>query len=88
MNFVQSDQLLPHRLLVIDHKPEVTLIVAWLVPALRQGNELVAQVNEGHGVTFAAQREFEKLTIERQRFLDITNLQRYVIDANRAGSLA
>src|SRR5581483_2397849 len=71
--------------LVIDDQTEVAAVVGWLPAAFLQGNELVAQVDEGHRVALAAQFELEEAAIERQRLIDVAHLQRNVIETYGAG---
>src|SRR6516162_3950748 len=59
-------------------------IVGRLLTALLQGDELVAQVDEGHGVALTAQFEVEEAAIERQRLFDIPHFQRHMVEANEA----
>src|SRR5271170_2000587 len=47
-------------LLIIDDKTEMTTVVGRLLASLLKGNELIAEVDEGHSVTSAAQLEFER----------------------------
>src|SRR5215469_424824 len=61
-------------------------IVSGLPAALLKCNKLIAQVDEGHGVTLAAQLEFEEATVERQRLVNISYLQRNMIEAYGARS--
>src|SRR6516225_11191742 len=61
-------------------------IVSDLPAALLKSNKLIAQVDEGHGVTLAAQLEFEETTVERQRLVNISYLQRNMIEAYNARS--
>jgi len=74
-------ECLAGRLLVVDDETEVTTIVCGLLAAFLQGNELIAQVDERHRGTLAAQFEFEKAAVERQRLVDIADLQRDVVEA-------
>jgi hypothetical protein len=53
---------------------------AGLPAAFLKGNKLLAQIDEGHGITPAAQFEAKQAAIERQR-LDIPDLQRDVVEA-------
>src|SRR5215472_11218802 len=59
-------------------------IVSGLPATLLKCNKLIAQVDEGHGVTLAAQLEFEETTVERQRLVNISYLQRNMIEAYNA----
>src|SRR3546814_11987381 len=56
-----------------------------LRPLLRQGEELVAHVDEGHGFGSAAQRKVEDGAVERQRIGDVADCQRDMVDADSAG---
>jgi len=58
-------ECLAGRLLVVDDETEVATVVCGLRAALLKGNKLIAQVDEGHGVTLAAQFEPEETAIER-----------------------
>lgn len=49
-----------------------------------QRDELIAKIDEGHCLALAAQLKVEDTAIERQRFLDIADFQRYVIEADGA----
>src|SRR5207237_3438933 len=61
------------RLLVIDHETEMAAIVGSLLAPLLKGDELVAEIYEGHGVALAAQLELEEPAVEGQRLLDVAN---------------
>src|SRR5439155_20229282 len=74
-----------HRLLVVDHQAKVPAIVGRLLAALLQGQELVAEIDESHAVALAAKLEIENTAIERQRFLDIADLQGDVVETDGAG---
>src|SRR5262249_46790815 len=52
--------------------------------ALLQGQELVAKIDEGGVAALAAQLEFEQAAVEGQCLLDVSNLERDVIDTHRA----
>src|SRR5690348_13654003 len=58
--------------------------------ALREGHELVAEVDEGHRAGPAAQRELEDLSVEGERLVDVADLEGHVVDPERprARSLA
>src|SRR6266853_3667656 len=62
------------RLLVVDHQAEMATIVCSLFAAFLKSNELVAQIDKGHGVTLAAQLELEEAAVERQCLLDVSHL--------------
>ena len=70
----------PRRVLVVDDEPEVAVLVGRLRAPLRERDELVAHVDERHPVRAAAQRELEQLTVERERLVDVADLERDVID--------
>src|SRR5215467_3493684 len=79
-------ECLAGRFLVIHDETEMATIVSGLPAALLKCNKLIAQVDEGHGVTLAAQLEFEETTVERQRLVNISYLQRNMIEAYNARS--
>src|SRR5215831_8292682 len=60
-----GDQRLASRLLVVDHKPEVAAIVRGLHASLLEGEELIAQIDKGHGFALAAELEIEETPVER-----------------------
>src|SRR5207302_1604647 len=68
------------RFFIIDDKSEVPAIVCGLPATLLQGDELIAEVDEGHGVAPAAEFEREDAAVERQRFADISNFKRDVVE--------
>src|SRR5215469_11248 len=72
------------RLLVIDDESDMTAIVGGLSSPLLQGDELVPQIDERHGVALAAQFECEETPVKRQRLFDVTDLQRYVVESNES----
>src|SRR3712207_9409789 len=72
-----------HRLLVVDHEPEVPVRVRRLRPALAERQELVAHVDEGGPPGPAAQLEGEEPPVERERLVDVPDLQRHVVDADQ-----
>jgi hypothetical protein len=49
-----------------------------------QRDELVAKIDEGHRPALAAQLKVEDAVVKRQRFLDVANFHRYVVEANSA----
>jgi hypothetical protein len=59
-------------------------IVSGLPAAFLKSDKLIAQVDEGHGVTLAAQFEPKEPPIECQRFIDIPHLQCDVVEAYNA----
>jgi hypothetical protein len=56
--------------------------VRLLTLPFKQSNKLVAHINEGHFLAASSQRKLKHLAIERERFLDTTDFQGYVIDAD------
>jgi hypothetical protein len=46
-------QGLAHRLLVIDHQPEMAPVIRWLSAALLQREELIAKIDEGRVLALA-----------------------------------
>src|SRR5262249_24324074 len=74
----------PRCLLVIDHQSEMATIVRGLLAAFLKSNELVAQIDKGHRIALAAQLELEEAAVERQRLLDVSHFQRYVVEADDA----
>src|SRR5262245_9612474 len=78
----------PHSLLVIHDKPEMPPIIRRLPPAFLQSQELIAKIDEGGVFALAAQLELKEAAVERQRLIDVTHLERDVIEANRASLLS
>ena len=58
----------------------MAVLVGRLGAPSREREELVAHVDERHPVRAAAQRELEQLTVERERLVDVADLERDVID--------
>jgi RNA polymerase sigma factor (sigma-70 family) len=74
------------RLAVVDDEPDVARPVGGLRPARGERDELVAQVDERHRATVAAaEREFEDPAVERERLVQVADLDRDVVDADCAG---
>ena len=67
-------------LLVLDDEPEVACSVRLPRLTLHERDELVADVDEGGTMRPPAQRELEDLPVEVQRFLDVSDLERDVVD--------
>src|SRR5690349_3508279 len=76
------DQCFASRLLVIDHKAKMTSIVGGLGTALLKCEELVPQINERHGVVFAAKIKFKQATVKGQSCVDVTDLDSNVIETD------
>src|SRR5216684_5362767 len=72
------------RLLVVDNEAEMPAVISGLFASRLQRDELVAKIDEGHRLALAAQLKVENAAIECQRFLDIANFQRYVVEADGA----
>ena len=70
--------------LVVDDKTEMTAIVGWLFATLLERDELVAQIDEGHGVALAAQLEGKEAAVERERLFNVGNLERDVVETHQA----
>ena len=76
-----------HRGDVVDDEAEVALVVGGLPPALHERDELVAHVDERRARHAAAQLEREQAPVERQRGVDIGDLERHVVHADQPGPL-
>ena len=72
-----------HRGHVVDDQPEVPLVVGRLPAALHQRDELVAHVDEGGARDAAAQLEREDAPVERQRGLEVADLEGHVVDSDQ-----
>src|SRR5262249_339417 len=77
-------QRLAASLRVIPDETEVATIVCGLSATFLQGNKLIAKVDEGHGLSLATQLESEESAVERQRLVDVADLQRNMVEANDA----
>src|SRR5215469_17867834 len=73
-----------HRVLVVDHETEMTAVVGGLGAALLQREELIAQIDERRGLALAAQFEVEQAAVERQRLLDVADLESDVVETDGA----
>lgn len=60
-------------------------LVRTLAAALGDGEELVAEVEEGHAAHAAAQLEGEQPPVEVERGVEIADLERDVVDADQSG---
>src|SRR5262245_49377414 len=73
-------------LAVVDDEADVAISVRRLRPAGREGDELVAEVDEGHPPAATAERQLaEDLLQEGERLVDVADLDGDVVDADRAG---
>src|SRR5271156_6656549 len=73
-------------ILVVNHKAKVAPVVWRLTASLLKREELVAKVDEGHMLAFAAKLEVKYPSVERQRFLDVAHFKRDVIETHDARS--
>jgi hypothetical protein len=74
-----------HAFLVVDDEPEVPSSIARLAASCCKRDELVSHVDEGHrraGPT--SQLELEVASVPGERFVDVTDLERNVVDPNEA----
>ena len=71
-------------ILVIDHESKMAALVGRLSTALLQGEELVAQIDEGRSGALAPKFELEQSTVESQSLFDITDFERYVVETDGA----
>ena len=62
----------------------MTAVVSRLFASRLQRDELVAKIDEGHRLALAAQFEVEDAAVECQRFLNVPDFQRYVVEADGA----
>src|SRR3954453_18619666 len=60
-------------------------IVTGLASALREGDELVAHVDEGHARHSPAKLDLEDLSVKAERLLDVADLERDVVDPGETG---
>jgi hypothetical protein len=73
-------------LLVVDDEPEVPGLVWRLGSSCCERDELIAQVDEGHrSPRSAAELELEEASIPGERFLDVADLERNVVDPDEPG---
>jgi hypothetical protein len=80
-----SPYTLSHRFLVVDDEPEVATAVGRLGSALLERDELVAQIDERHPGAPAAKLERPEDPLpERKRLLEVANLERDMVDPDRA----
>jgi protein-disulfide isomerase-like protein with CxxC motif len=75
-------QGMSHGLLVIDNEPKMTTVISGLGATLLEGQELIAQVDEGRGFASAAKLELEQATIKRQRVIDITDFESDMVETD------
>ena len=73
-----------NRVLVVDHEAKMAAVVGRLRAALLQGEELIAQIDEGRGLALAAQLEIEQAAVEGERLLDIADLESDMVETDGA----
>ena len=80
------EQLGAQRLLVVDDDPVVAgpIDVRAVGVGLHQRDELVAEVDERHLPTAAAQRELKPPLVPGQGLVEVGHLERHVVDSDRA----
>src|SRR5215831_13889959 len=78
------DQSRAQCLLVVHHQAEVAPVVGCLPASPLQGDELIPKIDECGIFALAAQLEVKEASIERERFLDITDFERDVVYADSA----
>src|SRR5208337_3984470 len=66
---------------IVHNEPEMPLVVCWLRASFHERDELVAHVDEGDAFPSPAQLEFEDPPVEGERLVDVSDLERYVVDA-------
>ena len=71
------------RVAVVDHEPEVAVVVRALAAALGEREELVARVQERHPAHAPAQLEVQPAPVELQRRVEVAHLERDVVDADQ-----
>lgn len=74
-----------HGFLVVDHQPEMPVLITRSVFDLRQGDELIAKIDERHRVAFATKGELQNLAVEFEGLVDIANLEGNMVDAHGSG---
>jgi len=70
----------PRRLLVVDHETEMAGAVRTARAALHERKELITDVDEDSAVRATSQRELEEPSVERERLLDVADLECHVVD--------
>lgn len=66
---------------VVDHETEVAMAIGWVRRPRGKGDELIAEVDEGHPPGTSSQLEVEDPPVELERLLDVADLERHVVDA-------
>ena len=68
---------------VVHDQADVPRLIRRLAPARAQGDELVANVDEGHPGAASAELELEDAAEERKGFIDVSHLDGDVVDADQ-----
>ncbi len=74
-----------HLLAVVHHEAEVALPVGLLGAAGGEHEELVAHVDERHAGHAPPELQLEDATVERERLVDVVDLEHQVVDADQPG---
>jgi hypothetical protein len=70
---------------IIDDEPDVPPVVGWLRPACFEGDELVAQIDEGNVLAVSTQRQVaEDSPEEGQRVVSAADFDGGVVDSDPA----
>ena len=72
----------PHPRPIVHHQPEVAIPVRRAGLAVREGEELIAHVEEGHARHASAQLELEDAAVELDRLVHVADGQRDVVYAD------
>ena len=71
--------------LVVDDEAEMTAIVRGLPSSRLERQELIAQVDEGRTLAPTSQLEVEQAAVERERLVDVSDLECDMVQTHRAG---
>ena len=83
-----DDQRFANRLLIVDNQSEMAAVIGGLSAALLQGDELVAQIDEGRSIALAAKLEFEQSPVKGQGLFDVSDFERYWLKPTARAFLA
>src|SRR5262245_37055670 len=78
---------LADRLLVINDEPEMPSIVAGLPSPFMQGEELIAEIDEGGTCTFSPKFEVKQAAIKYESLLNVADLERDMVETYRPSFL-
>ncbi len=71
----------------VDDEAHVTVLVGGQAARRREGDELIAGIEEGHPPPDPpAQLEAEQAAVELQRRIDVADLERHVVDPDQASA--